>query len=66
MNKSLYSQLQNKADIEPIQITPSEQNSEDDQVDNRVQRRAGRHFEDNDENSAENSKNSDSSPIKQS
>jgi len=30
MNKSLYSQLQNKADIEPIQITPSEQNSEDD------------------------------------
>ena len=66
MNKSLYSQLQNKADIEPIQITPSEQNSEDDQADNRVQRRAGRHFEDNDENSAENSKNSDSSPIKQS
>lgn len=58
MNKGLYSQLQLQADVEPVQITQSEQNAEDDEVN-------GERRDQDDNNSAEKSKSSDQSPFKQ-
>lgn len=60
MNKTLYSQLQLQADVEPVQITQSEQNKEDDLVNEQIS-----DDDANNNNSDEKNKNNEQSPFNQ-